>query len=120
MAELVDLAGQHYTLALKTRVLGAFRGHMLLQRKVDLYKQQARAFHDQCRLQQCWGVWLQRCENNEEIALGPLTRRARHHAASKLSHKVLTAWIQYVIQQRYKKRLKLAADTHFKNTALPK
>ncbi len=111
---------QQHTFTLKAKGLQAFRGYLHQQRRMVLYKQQAMEFHVKCRLRQCWGQWLQRCEHNEEIALGPLTRKARGHTAAKLSHKVLAAWVQYIIHCRQRNRLKLAADAHFGDTALPK
>jgi hypothetical protein len=82
--------------------------------------QQARDVCVAAMLRQCWGKWLQRCEHNEEIALGGLTRRARAHAASKLMHAVLGAWVVYIVKCRHRQRLEMLADAHFRECALPR
>ena len=117
---MLELATLHYSLTLKARGLHAFKHYLHHRRKTEAHKEQAVAFAVKSSMQRCWAKWLQRCEHNEEISLGPLTRRARHHAATKLSHRVMAAWVQYVIHRRQRNRLKSVADTHFREVALPK
>lgn len=119
-AHLMELAAQHHCQVLRARGLHAFKHYVHHRGKMAHCSQLARESHVRSRLQQCWVKWLQRCEHNEEIALGGLTRRARAHAASKLTHIVLAAWVQYIIQRRLKARLQLLADTHFREHTLPK
>ena len=119
-AHLLDLATQHRHLVLESKGLLAFQQYVRLRGKMAAYNQRAKEAHVRARLRQCWRSWLQRCEHNEEIALGGRTRKARAHAGSKLKHAVLAAWVQYVIQRRHKRKLKALADTHFRENALPK
>lgn len=119
-AHLLDLATQHHHLVLKSKGLLAFQQYVRLRGKMAAYNQQAKEAYVQARLRQCWGAWLLRCEHNEEIALGVQTRKARVYAGSRLKHVVLVAWVQYVIQHRHKKKLKMLADTYFRQSALPK
>ena len=115
-----ELAELHYRLSLQYKSFTSFRRYLVQQRKQSEGTELAKQFHTRTRLQQCWTRWLQRCEHNEEIALGTLTRKARCHVASKLTRKVLEAWVKYVLQRRHKNRLKQVADQHFRESALPK
>ena len=119
-AHLMELASHHHCLVLQSKGLHAFQQYLHQRKQGACHNQLAREFQARARLQQCWAKWLQRCEHNEEIALGGLTRRARAHAARKLTNAVLVAWGEYVSRQRHKKRLMAKADTHFRQGALPK
>ena len=72
------------------------------------------------KLHQVWSRWFQRCEDNEEISLGLLTRQARAHHALKLTQASMGVWLIFVKQRRESKKLKEVADNYFKRYALPK
>lgn len=117
---LRELAELHYSLTLKCKGLHSFSHHLDQQKQQVLKKQLACEFHVRKKVKQCWLVWVRMCENNEEASLGSLSLKARHHAASKLTHKALAVWVKYVLHQRCKKSLKSRADAFFRENALPR
>lgn len=117
---LGELAELHYSLTLKCKGISSFRRHLVQQRRQSHDEEAAREFHVQTKLKQCWNKWLQRCEHNEEIALGMLTRKARCHVAARRTREAMVAWIKYVVQCRHSSNLKQLAECHFRESTLPK
>ena len=119
-AHLHQLASLHLALTLKSVALLGFTRYHQLQRTKSCYKQLANTHYISSRLRRCWMSWLQRCEHNEEILLGPRSRQARYHASHVMMRKCVASWLVYVRHCRYRKRLKFLADGHFMAVALPK
>lgn len=117
---MLEVASLHYRLSLQRRGLRGLQLYLQQQRREAHCRRLAVETHTRVRVRRCWDMWLKRCEHNEELVLGALTRQARGHAAAKLTRGVLEAWVEYVVHRRHRTRLKLMADTHFRECALPK
>lgn len=119
-AHLHQLSNLHLSFMLKSRVVLGFTRYRQLRRTKSCYKKLAHSHCVSSRLRRCWTSWLQRCEHNEEILLGPRSRQARCHASHVMLRKGVASWLRYVRHRRHRKRLKLLADRHFMEVALPK
>ena len=119
-SHLHQQANLHLCSTLKSRVLLGFSRYNQLSKMKSCHKKLARSHLLTSLLRQAWACWLQRCEQKEEALLEPLTQQARCHSSLVALRKGVASWFTYVRLCRNKKRLKLQADQHFRDVALPK
>ncbi|XP_021371875.1 protein SFI1 homolog [Mizuhopecten yessoensis] len=115
-----QMAAQHCVRRLMVFGLSCLKLHVIQQRLKQTRHEVALQHRDKMLLKTHWEVWMMRCENNEELELIPLTRRANHHYRQVMLSKVWQGLEMYVHWRRHRKAQYAKADAQFYCQVMPK
>ncbi|KAJ8317443.1 hypothetical protein KUTeg_005347 [Tegillarca granosa] len=111
--EKMNIADLHYIRKLLVLGFSCFKLNTVQQR-LKCYRYALATQHYKTLLvRRCWGLWLERCENNEELELKPLTRKALAHYRHKTLCKYWQALQEYVAYRQCRKEQHARADAFF-------
>ncbi|XP_069139163.1 protein SFI1 homolog [Argopecten irradians] len=115
-----QVAAQHHVRRLLMFGLSCLKLNVIQHRVKQTRNEAALQHRDKMLLKSHWEIWMTRCENNEELELIPLTRKASYHYRQVLLSKVWQSLEMYVQWRRHRKTQYAHADAHFYCTVMPK
>ncbi|XP_060082436.1 protein SFI1 homolog [Ylistrum balloti] len=115
-----QMAAQHYIQRLLNFGLSSLKLNVIQQRVKRTRNEVALQQRDKMLLKTHWERWMTQCENNEELELIPLTRKAIYHYRQVLLSKVWQGLEMYVHWRLHRKAQYAQADAHFYCQVIPK
>ncbi|XP_062588757.1 protein SFI1 homolog [Saccostrea cucullata] len=110
----------HYRKKLMLMGFNAFRLNVVQLRVKEMRNELAVQHYFKTLLSRHWQIWLQKCENNEELQISHLTKQAHAHYQSVLKRKCLDALMLYTRYREQRKMLKVQADAFFFVHSMPR
>ncbi|XP_061186254.1 protein SFI1 homolog [Saccostrea echinata] len=110
----------HYRKKLMLLGFNAFRLNVVQLRVKEMRNELAIQHYFKTLLNRHWQIWLQKCENNEELQISHLTKQAHTHYQSVLKRKCWNALVLYTRYREQRKTQKVQADAFFFVHSMPR
>lgn len=117
---LMNISTDHYNHVLKSKGLQGLIQYVRIQQSTHTMGILASSHYHITIIRQVWKIWLQKCEDCEEIKLHSLTIRARHKYKQCLLYKCISNWMMYIDMKKNENLLNQFAIQHYKMKILPK
>ncbi|XP_033618219.1 protein SFI1 homolog isoform X3 [Fukomys damarensis] len=114
-----EVAERHHRHSLLIYCFRALKDNVTQVHLQQIRRNLAHRQHDMMLLHRFWNCWQSRIEQREEKEQLPSLNTAWDHYRITLLHKCMKLWLHYTQKRRYKQLLRVRADGHFRQRALP-
>ncbi|XP_013386122.1 protein SFI1 homolog [Lingula anatina] len=112
-------ADEHYRKHLMSSCLSALQLNVVQERLQVMRKRMADQCYNQMLLQKTWNKWIACCDQNEELKLYTVNKKAWTHYKMTLLGTSFEKWVNYNIWRQHRKAQYARADAHYINRLMP-